>query len=80
MKELKFIGRYVKRYGFKYILGIVSLFIVDLVNVYIPQYTGEITDGLKGGTLDMDGLMALVWRILLFGRDHRDWPVRMAVF
>ncbi len=67
MKELKFIGRYVKRYGFKYILGIVSLFVVDLVNVYIPQYTGEITDGLKGGTLDMDGLMALVWRVLLFG-------------
>lgn len=67
MKELKFIGRYVKRYGLQYILGIAALFAVDMVNVYIPQFTGEITDGLEAQTLGMDGVMSLVRRILLFG-------------
>lgn len=67
MRELRFIGGYVKRYGLQYILGIAALFAVDMVNVFIPQFTGEITDGLEAGTLGMDGVMSLVWRILLFG-------------
>ena len=35
--------------------------LVDLMNVYIPQFTGEITDGLKAGAIDMDG----VWRLVV---------------
>ena len=60
MKELKYISRYVKRHGLQYILGIAALFAVDLMNVYIPRYTGEITDGLEAQTLDMDGVLGLI--------------------
>lgn len=67
MKELKFVSRYVKRHGLQYILGIAALFAVDLMNVYIPQYTGEITDGLEARTLEMDGVIRLILRILILG-------------
>ncbi len=67
MKELKFVSRYVKRHGLQYILGIVALFAVDLMNVYIPRYTGEVTDGLEAQTLDMNGVLRLILRILILG-------------
>lgn len=67
MKELKFISRYVRRHGLQYILGIAALFAVDIMNVYIPQFTGEITDGLEAGSIGMDGVWHLVIRILLLG-------------
>lgn len=67
MKELKFVSRYVKRHGLQYILGIAALFAVDLMNVYIPRYTGEITDGLEARTLEMDGVIRLILRILILG-------------
>ncbi len=67
MKELRFISRYVRRHALQYILGIAALFAVDIMNVYIPQFTGEITDGLEAGTIGMDGVWKLVIWILLLG-------------
>ncbi len=67
MQEIKFIGKYVKRHWLQYLLGIAALFAVDLVNTYIPQFTGNITDGLAAGTLDMAGVMDLVGKILMMG-------------
>lgn len=67
MGEIKMIGRYVKRYAWKYFLGILALFAVDLLNVYIPQFTGEITDGLEAHTIGMDAIWVIIMKILLFG-------------
>ncbi|MBQ4640793.1 MAG: ABC transporter ATP-binding protein [Clostridia bacterium] len=67
MQEIKFIAKYVKRHWLQYLLGIAALFAVDLVNTYIPQFTGNITDGLATGTLDMKGVTALVGKILMMG-------------
>lgn len=67
MRELKFVLRYVRRYWLRYLLGILALFAVDQVNVYIPQYTGEITDSLEQRTMGMDGIMHLILMILLMG-------------
>lgn len=67
MKELKFLATYVKRYGIRYTIGLIALLTVDAVNVYIPQFTGEITDGLKTGTLNFNGILSLIGKILLFG-------------
>lgn len=67
MRELSFAWKYVKGHLPQYILGIFSLFAVDAVNVYIPQFTGEITNGLDQGTLGFDGVMSFVFRILLMG-------------
>lgn len=67
MKEMKLIGGYVRRYWPRYVAGIIALALVDLMNVYIPQFTGEITDGLKAGTIDMGGVWRLVAGIVLLG-------------
>lgn len=67
MKEMKLIGGYVRRYWPRYVAGIIALALVDLMNVYIPQFTGEITDGLKAGNIDMGGVWRLVAGIVLLG-------------
>ncbi len=67
MRNLKFAGRYVRRHALQYLLGIAALYIVDYVNVFVPEFTGNITDGLKDGTLTMDGAMNIVWSIVIMG-------------
>jgi len=67
LKTLKFAGRYVARHWWQYLLGILALYLVDQVNVYIPEYTGNIIDGLINKTLDMNGAMRIVLMILGMG-------------
>ena len=67
MKTLRFAGRYVLRHWWQYALGILALYIVDQVNVYVPEYTGDIIDGLTNKTLTLDGAMDIVWMILGMG-------------
>ena len=67
MKTLKFAGRYVLRHWWQYVLGILALYVVDQVNVYVPEYTGNIIDGLTKKTLTLDGAMNIVWMILGMG-------------
>ena len=67
MRELRFAGHYVSRHWLQYLLGILALFVVDAMNVYVPQFAGEITDGLAGGLMGLDGVMRLVWRIVFIG-------------
>ena len=67
MKELKFAGKYVARHWWQYLLGILALYLVDQVNIYVPEFTGRIIDGLTAGTLDMSGAMKIVWMIAGMG-------------
>lgn len=57
--------KYLSRYKVRYFIGIFTLFAVDFANLYVPQFTGEITDGLKGHTLDRNGLLQGIIKILL---------------
>ena len=50
-----------------YIAGIITLFVVDFLNLYIPEFTGDIIDGLTLGTLDLAGVLHLVILIFLAG-------------
>ncbi len=67
MKELKFAARYVGRHWWQYLLGILALYVVDQVNVYVPEFTGNIIDGLTEGTLNLDSAMKIVWTIVGMG-------------
>lgn len=58
---------YLKKYKWSYIFGIAVLFIVDILNLYIPQFTGEITDGLQTNTMDMEGLIIGIIKIIFVG-------------
>ena len=63
----KSILKYVKRHTGAYIGGIITLFVVDFLNLYIPEFTGDIIDGLTLGTLDLSGVLRLVFLIFLAG-------------
>ena len=67
MREMKFAGRYIRRYIPQYLIGIIALLLVDLLNVYIPRFTGQITDGLETHTITMPQIWMLIGKILLFG-------------
>ncbi len=67
MRETRFASHYVSRHWLQYLLGIAALFVVDAMNVYVPQFAGEITDGLASGSMGMAGVMSLVWRIVFIG-------------
>lgn len=68
MEKKKFsLWPYVLRYKWHYMAGILILIIVDLAGLYVPQYTGEIIDGLSEGTLGMDGVKMLLLKLLVVG-------------
>lgn len=58
---------YLWKYKWHYVLGILVLLMVDLAGLYIPQYTGEIIDGLSSHTLDMSGVKGILLKILAAG-------------
>ena len=41
------------------------LLVVDYLNLFIPQITGEITDGLTAHALDSNGLMKLIMDLMI---------------
>lgn len=65
MKERNIIIKYLYKYKWKYFMGVMTLFIVDFMNLYIPQFTGEITDGIESKTIDMNGILIGIIKILL---------------
>ena len=56
MHTFSFIFQYVKKHKLQYIAGILTLFIVDFANLYIPKLTGTVTDGLTAHTIDRNGI------------------------
>ena len=67
MKTISFIFQYIKKHKLKYAAGILTLFIVDFANLFIPKLTGTITDGLTARTLDWQGIKMCLLAILLLG-------------
>lgn len=58
---------YLLRYKWHYLIGVVILLLVDLANLYIPQFIGEVIDGLSDGILDKSGVMVLLWKLFAAG-------------
>ena len=56
-----------RRYAPQYLLGLVMLFIVDYVNLFIPQITGEVTDGLAARAMGAGDVLAAAGRIVACG-------------
>lgn len=67
MEEVRFIMQYIKKHKWQYIAGIITLFVVDFANLYIPRITGAITDGLTAHTLDWNGVKGCLLGLLLLG-------------
>ena len=58
------------RYSPVYLIGLAALFMVDYVQLYIPQYMGEVVDGLEAHTIDGPGIWSLCLKIILVGAMH----------
>jgi len=58
---------YLLQYKWYYTLGILILLLVDMCNLYIPQYTGEIIDGLTVGKLGFEGVLSILYKLLFAG-------------
>lgn len=87
MKQEASMLSYMRKYLGQYIGGLMCLLTVDFLELYIPQLTGQITDGLTAGNfpgkiLLLDvllivaiatvvALMRLGWRVLMFGASRR---------
>lgn len=58
--------KYIKKYWLSYLLGMLVLLAVDYLGLLIPEYTGDVTDGLIAG-MDLRGVASLIGKILLVG-------------
>ena len=83
----KSINKYYFKYAHLFIFGLISLIIVDYVQLEIPILTGELIDGLDMGSIDKYGILDLVkliaiyvaiiivgrflWRMFIFGASRR---------
>lgn len=67
MKPLPFIMQYVRRYKYRYIAGILTLFAVDAASVFIPKLTGIITDGLTARSITWSSICTCLLGIFLIG-------------
>lgn len=67
MSSFSFIFQYIKKHKFQYIAGIITLFVVDFSNLFIPKLTGVITDGLTAHTMNWDGVAKCLVCIFLLG-------------
>ena len=66
-KKTKVILPLLGRYGIHYAIGLVMLFTVDYVNLYIPEFIGNVIDGLESFTLDLNGILTICLRIVICG-------------
>lgn len=67
MNAFQFIFQYIKRHKIQYTLGIITLFVVDFANIFIPKLTGVITDGLTAHSLDWSGVRLNLLYLFLLG-------------
>ena len=67
MSSFGFIWQYIKRHKWQFVCGLITLFVVDFANIYIPQLTAEVTDGLTSHTIDMSDVWFYIFCILGVG-------------
>ena len=67
MEKTNVLMSYIKKYKWKYLIGTLVLLVVDILNLYIPQFTGEITDGLQSHAMGVKGVAWGVGKIIIVG-------------
>jgi ATP-binding cassette subfamily B protein len=65
--EETMLRKYIWKYRWRYLLGLLTLFVVDLLGLMIPEFTGRITDGLDQKTMDFGDVGQIIGLIMLVG-------------
>ena len=56
-----------KKYSGAYLLGLITLLVVDYVDLFVPKLIGEATDGLTAHALNAHGILLIAGKIVLCG-------------
>ncbi|MCR5756225.1 MAG: ABC transporter ATP-binding protein/permease [Acetatifactor sp.] len=67
MKKKFSLVPYLMRHKWHYLCGVLVLLVVDLSNIYIPQFIGEVIDGLTVHAFGMDGVKQVLLKLLFAG-------------
>ncbi|MGL4797934.1 MAG: ABC transporter ATP-binding protein [Cellulosilyticaceae bacterium] len=60
MNKKSILKQYIGRYKWSYLIGIITLLVVDYVQMFVPQVIGHITDGIRDGSMASEGILTLV--------------------
>ena len=60
----KYINKYYKKYWYMFLLGVLVLIAVDWIQLYIPQFTGDVVDRLADGIVSEEDVSAISIEVL----------------
>jgi ATP-binding cassette subfamily B protein len=65
--DIRCLKKYFKKYKLQYLIGLISLTVVDILQLQIPIITRDITDGIESGSYGMSDLMDKVFLVAVIG-------------
>ena len=60
----KYINKYYKKYWYMFLLGVLVLIAVDWIQLYIPQFSGDVVDRLADGFVSDEDISAITFEVL----------------
>ncbi|MEG1148166.1 MAG: ABC transporter ATP-binding protein [Niameybacter sp.] len=60
MNSKDVLKRYIVKYKWLYLSGLMTLLLVDYMQLFIPKITGNVTDGIKDGSISSQGILEMV--------------------
>ncbi|MGL4737781.1 MAG: ABC transporter ATP-binding protein [Cellulosilyticaceae bacterium] len=65
MADKNLIKHYFVKHKWAYLAGMILVFIVDYIQMFIPEITGNVTDGIKDGSMTAEGIMIQIVFLML---------------
>jgi len=59
--------KYFKQYFIHYLLGLISIVVVDIIQLKVPEITGNITDDLQKGIMTQSNLLGYIQSLIFVG-------------
>ena len=64
MNSKNIIKKYSIKYKWLYVVGMITLLLVDYMQLFIPKIIGGVTDGIKDGSMTPDGISHMVLMLI----------------
>ncbi len=59
--------KYFKKYFLRYLIGLTAVIVVDILQLKIPELTGQVTDGLQQQTITRSDLLSMMVLLMAIG-------------
>ena len=60
----KYINKYYRKYAFFFIVGVLALVLVDVAQLFVPQYLGEVVNLLSDGVISAEDKSRIIYIII----------------